>query len=599
MPSPSDNRYQSRLFNFINKQSRFFRDLFGLRVRQLKVTTSWSVEAMLYPVYKLWQTTVELSKKQLPSHQSKRRSRGANVKNNSSIQTAVSVDMPILQVKEVLEQFQIERNQLKETQILDLVSVNDLKAISARGIASRISGSSSRASGVNHLVLVTDENEILDILTPLQQQKLQDVIITEVANYWEAKRLSEFKKPQPFLLKISLLFTKLTSGGSNTKKLNMASTDILPADIRQTVNQYRLPFSPNKRLFTADTAIARVESNTLLPVSQATLGFQKHSSQLVLFMKTKLGMFFKGQERVPNNTQNPVSTDTAEKQSFYFQNLIQGALNYFFGKGDRDKINQLETVNSDASSLPESISHKLGDEISRTPQINNKNLDRQNLSKDQETARGCAQQGKPWLELHDIFSESDTVQDPDSVTSFLMPQTEAPEPKSFFQRITTIFQGEEYSAPKRQYWIAKPKSADTEEDFTSTNFTPDNLEAEPTPIKNTSSAFKNVARQMRGKTDSHTLSEKSLDSSLEATSNTLTTLDGDISSGQIVHVPSESSPSWDIEDDPNYFDTEGKVLGYEKHPLEKILQCLDSALLKLEDIFARIVSLVQMFLRGL
>lgn len=620
MSSSSNNRYQSRLFNLIRKQSRLFTDLFSLRVRQLKVTTSWSLEATLYPIYKLWQTTVDLSARQLPSHRSKNHSHSSKLKKNSSTPNPPSADMAVLGVKKVVEEFKLEIIQHGKSEFVDSAIINNAATIPVRGIASRISESISGMSVDRQLVLVTSKNEILDILTLQQQQKLQEAIITEVANYSEAWRLSEIDKPQPFLLTISRFFKQLTSGKSKTKSLNNLSPDVSPKSIKQAVNvnDYRVPLAPSKTLFAFDTAISRIESNNLVPVSQATLALQKHSSQIILSMKNQFGIFNR-REKVHNQIQQPISTNLEETQFYPFQGLIQGALNYFFGQRNQSQVDQLETTNSYTPSLPESIKQdrvKKVDENSKTPQIDRDNLNKRNLnSRNQyqeklsqnnlndenrsdikENASSCAKKGDNWLELHDIFSESPKVQDPESVASFLMPQTEIQEPKNFFQKITSIFQGEEYSDPKRQYWIAKPKPADTEKDFTQTE-----LEADPTPRKNKKdapSAFTTVDNGRRSKTDTHT--KGSLENlSLNEPLRIVNTVDEDISSGQIVHQPSEPSSTWEMGDEPDYFETEGKFVGYEKHPLERILNCLDNALLKLEDIFARIVSLIQMLLRNL
>lgn len=590
MSSPSDDRYQSRLFNFIRKQSRFFRDLCGLRTRQLKVATNWSLEAMLYPIYRLWQSTVESRGRQLASEDSEDPSDLSKLEKNSSTQTSISVDMAVLRVKKVVEKLQLEKIKQGGSKFVDSEIINNVAAIPVRGIASCISVSTSCVSGVGQLVLVTSDNEILDILTPQQQEKLQDVIITEIANYWKARRLSEVEKPASFLLTISRLLKKLTSGKSKTKALTAALTDIGQIDIKQGANEDGAPFSSNKTLFAVDAAIAQVESNTLVPVSQATLAFQKHSSQLVLSMKTKFPMFFKHKEKVPNKTQNSVSTDaTGETQFSPFQNLIQGALNYFFGKRDRDKINQLETVNSYTSSLPGNVRDEEADENSRNPKINN-----DNINYEQETVRGCANQSQSLLELQDVFSEPETVEDPNSAASFLIPETEKPPAKNLLTKIVNIFQKEEYSDPKRQYWVAKRKPLDTEEDFTQTE-----LKADTTSTKDRYSAFTTADNLKVGEAQTQTSSRKSLDRSFDEPSKIVTNPEPDTSYGAIVHQPSKSSSHWEIEDKPGYLDTEGKVVGYHKHPVERVLQWLDNALLTLEDIFARIVSLVCMLMRSL
>ena len=54
-----------------------------------------------------------------------------------------------------------------------------------------------------NLVLVTADNEILDILTPQQQAKLADRIITEVGNYWHSWQLAENKPRSKYSQKLT------------------------------------------------------------------------------------------------------------------------------------------------------------------------------------------------------------------------------------------------------------------------------------------------------------------------------------------------------------------------------------------------------------
>ncbi|MDP8966050.1 MAG: hypothetical protein M3O33_19130, partial [Cyanobacteriota bacterium] len=51
MSSAPSGRYQSRLFNFLNRQSQRLGDRYDRTVRQLKVAAVWGVQILLYPVY--------------------------------------------------------------------------------------------------------------------------------------------------------------------------------------------------------------------------------------------------------------------------------------------------------------------------------------------------------------------------------------------------------------------------------------------------------------------------------------------------------------------------------------------------------------------
>jgi hypothetical protein len=62
MPSASPGRYQSRLFNFLNRQSRRLTDQCDRAVRHLKVAAVWGAQILLYPMYLLVQTSLSVGR---------------------------------------------------------------------------------------------------------------------------------------------------------------------------------------------------------------------------------------------------------------------------------------------------------------------------------------------------------------------------------------------------------------------------------------------------------------------------------------------------------------------------------------------------------
>ena len=58
MPSDSSGRYQSRFFNFLNRQSLRLSDRFDRAVRHVKVAATWGVQILIYPIYLLTQATL-------------------------------------------------------------------------------------------------------------------------------------------------------------------------------------------------------------------------------------------------------------------------------------------------------------------------------------------------------------------------------------------------------------------------------------------------------------------------------------------------------------------------------------------------------------
>ena len=178
MASPSSGRYQSRLFNFVHQQSRRLTENLRSASRHLQVSASWGAQLLLYPVYLLFQS---------------KRSTG------KQFYQTVQQSWPQLQADDTISQPQTPPTADTPIQrVLLLVNVPSEEAVSTpkqgktdspnrnrpvvRGIATQLSS--------HTLVLVTAQNEILDILTSQQQQKLQERIIGEIADYWRYQRLA-------------------------------------------------------------------------------------------------------------------------------------------------------------------------------------------------------------------------------------------------------------------------------------------------------------------------------------------------------------------------------------------------------------------------
>ncbi|BDI19065.1 hypothetical protein ANSO36C_48670 [Nostoc cf. commune SO-36] len=153
-----------------------------------------------------------------------------------------------------------------------------------RGIATNLSNRS--------LVLVTTDNEILDILTPQQQVKLENRIINEVANYWQYWRLIEAKKETQLLPQIDSLLAKLTD--INTAKA-LVLADRIPKDLLNT----------DRLLAFLDITVAKLESNALVPV-------QERSQEVVQLAQTQLNIFLYGKEQLAANREIAATADNLE-----------------------------------------------------------------------------------------------------------------------------------------------------------------------------------------------------------------------------------------------------------------------------------------------
>ena len=309
MSSASKGRYQSRLFNFFQKQSRRFGEGFSRSLRQLQVATNWSLEAISKSIYLLLQKATDAAGNQLPAA-----AKSTTYLLNSSEE--IVSDTAIARVLENVE-IAIIKNQLTNTEY----SVDKIQ-----GVASQLCS--------QNLVLVIRDNEILDILTLPQQQALENKIISEVANYWSLWRLSQQKqetKENKILSKVGKLFKILAPVNTNTVKA------LSPAETQKIDNNKLLPNS--RTLASLDTAVARFETNTLAPVSQIKIAVKNRGGKLIQVVREKLDIFLYGNQEavVSNKVEN---NNDFEIQKNKISTLISAALNYFYREPKTPKIKQ-------------------------------------------------------------------------------------------------------------------------------------------------------------------------------------------------------------------------------------------------------------------
>src|SRR5919199_2140404 len=232
MPSDSSGRYQSRLFNFLNRQSLRLTDQFNRAVRNIKVAAVWGVQIMLYPAYLLTQVSL-LAGRQLSSEAEAGWPRLKEVthQDDEPQETPSEADTPIQRILSEVTSLPLpeiagsvvsppgllvrfrERTFDEETEVdqQQVTGKGQLTTPSVLGMAQQHSDSEEAISqtrtddgryviqgvasllGTRSLVLVTVENQILDILTPNQQQKLASKISWEVANWLRQRRLGQFQ----------------------------------------------------------------------------------------------------------------------------------------------------------------------------------------------------------------------------------------------------------------------------------------------------------------------------------------------------------------------------------------------------------------------
>jgi hypothetical protein len=305
MPSASSGRYQSRLFNFFHQHSQRLSSSVGQTWRKVKVATNWSLEALLYPVFLLIQKAVDSAGQQLnPQVETNQNQLNSHDDSNSSSENLLIADAPIVNLLEMVRNLPSQQN--ASTLTATEAKINYVEYHQTTEINETVKSYLPQVQGVathlknRHLVLVTNDNKILDILTLKQQQRLQDKIISEIAEYCHAWRLLKAKRTDNqinVLPEINHLLNKLT--GTPGKQQLLTSTD--EAEVKPYLTKL-------------DSAIAQLESSTFLPISQTfTVIGQTLKQQLDKFI------FGKGKEITLSNPPNsqaiiPVTVKTLRQQ---------------------------------------------------------------------------------------------------------------------------------------------------------------------------------------------------------------------------------------------------------------------------------------------
>ncbi|MEG4803189.1 hypothetical protein QUB63_11435 [Microcoleus sp. ARI1-B5] len=218
--------YQSRLLNFISKQSRQVADNCDRTWRQIQAATLSATQILLYPAYLLVQSSRMLSRQlressqkvDLPELQEYDGDENSDFSGNwypGEISDESSIDQILNLAENLLNSSQtattlarfpllIQTNPATETadRDLDRPAINFIRqtakyqttSVLEHPLAKTQFDSKPKVEGIasfipaRTLVLVGDENQILDILTPEQQELLESRITWEVANCGPERR---------------------------------------------------------------------------------------------------------------------------------------------------------------------------------------------------------------------------------------------------------------------------------------------------------------------------------------------------------------------------------------------------------------------------
>ncbi|MDX2097886.1 MAG: hypothetical protein SFW36_08925 [Leptolyngbyaceae cyanobacterium bins.59] len=188
--------YQSRSLSFISQQTRRLSDRVSRTLRQLKTATVWGAQILLYPVYLGFQTT-RLAGRQLQQEIRQIQLELEAVRNRSTPNSSMFTSPPVLAEpvlpEPVLSDLGVQKMLHTPTDLW--TQAPDAGALAIRGVACRLDD--------RHLVLITSQNDPLDILTSEQEQQLQRWIIQEIANYHYRQRSRRLQE-RPFTTRLPL-----------------------------------------------------------------------------------------------------------------------------------------------------------------------------------------------------------------------------------------------------------------------------------------------------------------------------------------------------------------------------------------------------------
>jgi hypothetical protein len=342
MSSDSSSRYQSKVFNFLNQHSQRLTQQWENTIRHLQVATKWSVEALLYPLYQIFQPD-ELEGKRLQT-------KANQPQPQLQPETHPPADAPIQHVLELIKN-------LPSAAASDSQTSHNLNPLAFLGntmreVATRLGWGKAvknqphiescitqspqpentllyhlpTVQGIavkldnRHFILVSEDNRVFDVLTTQQQVKLADKINSEVAEYWHSFKLVQAKREQELFPEIDRILTKLTS---NT---NPGVAGFTESRLTENIQSYA-----GQILVVLDTALAKLEAKTLVPVKQ-------RSQEIIQLTKAQLHIFIYGKGSIKARRDITVNARDLENLILHISALIKAAINYFFRSREIPKI---------------------------------------------------------------------------------------------------------------------------------------------------------------------------------------------------------------------------------------------------------------------
>ncbi|MDR9404156.1 MAG: hypothetical protein RI580_12025 [Halothece sp. Uz-M2-17] len=417
--SDSDRAFKSRILNFLNRQWLQFGDRAKIGLRQLQTATVWGMQILAYPLYLLVQTSTVVSK-QLQNKAVKLLSPAKEQETASvaSQPTAVILNslhhwlegtpyqlFPLPQTRRSLgEKLQFWRKQQPAS--TSSPAVNFPTTSQQQGLLQNLSFlsnlSKKQSNPTQHyliqgiatyletgkLVLVTTENQAIDLLSDAQHEQLKQRMKILLECYeqlqqpWWWRVVSESEKGglRPLRWFSKLIIWIQTS--PLAKRLNwFQESQLRFSSGYEDISQVP-PFPPETGILDQlDRALSRWENTQLSPVIdkirhwKTTLDQKEDPNAILSIIRSAVDYFYgvnadnrltgdapkketpkllqpvyrlieQGKGRIQNST----VSDGMDQDPFTVQQLIQAAMDYFFEKPDPNSAHSLPDL--DISSEP-------------------------------------------------------------------------------------------------------------------------------------------------------------------------------------------------------------------------------------------------------
>ncbi|WP_424100150.1 hypothetical protein [Moorena producens] len=662
MSSPANGPYRSRLFNFINRQSQRFADQIQRTIRHLKVAGVWGGQILLYPVYLLVQASLSAGR-QISSSVKAGLPQLTTFNHTQPQETPPEADTAIQRVLQELNlgkfTLELDLENLKPSNgqpvtlnngqpILierqrgtylnngqPVVSLNNGQAVTPgqwatpnQTPAQTPTNEHMLIQGVaclldnRGLVLVTVENQILDILTPQQQQKLASRISWELADLlrkWRLAHSLDGKKASPSLATLDhppifppiRVFWRLMAWVQTSPvaiAINLFGESRIISATRTlraravskgqsaTSNHRQLkpkpfqlsPSSPIQDLLTfLDNKLLELESHQLVPGSEV----------VVKLMQGLQKPFIK-----PNSSEKV--TAGSDTNRLKVLSLISAAIDYFFGRKPSNftlsgSSEQSEIPSGSGEGLPGANSNDLYPEVHQLSEDNSAPLSPSLKPSTSTPSRSKSDESDPWLSYNDLWGNpdgSDHSQNLSSSTSNSGNQAELPVanlqsrhqlPEGFNSKIPVKSEKYIWTLFKRylnllkapgKLIISRNKSSNVQPKPSITQNTNSKTEKSPDLSQIQSNLGKNTPKK----------SKHQLLAVVNSGSNKVNGSKGEENSA-IANYRNDS----DVEPDQDCIDTKATPEGYIKHPLERVLEWLDITMLWIEELVVKIWRLLQ------